>query len=266
MMRRSAASLVVLVLALGAASCGAGEVLVPTPASVLLEDTRWVVTGFSIGGVGGVLPAGAGLTLDFDDSGGVRGSAGCNSYFGQVSFPAGGIAVTGLGSTEMACEPGVMERESRFLAALGLVSVFSLDGERLTLATADGITSIDLAAFTPEPDRPLAGTTWVLSTLIDGDTASSVVAGTAPQLVIDDAAGTISGDTGCNGFAGTLSVEGPALSVGGLTATEIACEPVVMAQESFVFDVLRAAAAWEIDGPVLRLSAPDGRALEYRAV
>ena len=38
-----------------------------------------------------------------------------------------------------------------------------------------------------------------------------------------------------------------------------------MDQETFVFEVLGAAATWEIEGTRLRLTAPDGRALEFTA-
>ena len=50
-----------------------------------------------------------------------------------------------------------------------------------------------------------------------------------------------------------------------MAATKMACEPAVMAQESFVLEVLGAAATWEIDGTTLRITAADGRALEFSA-
>jgi len=252
------------VLALAMAACGEDQVLVP-PAGATLEGSRWVVTAFTLDGVGGVLPAGAGLTLNFDDAGRVGGSAGCNSYFGTVTIAAGRITITGIGSTEMACEPEVMEREARFLEALGRVAAFTRDGGRLTLTASDGSASMELEAFVPEPDRPLSGTEWKLTTLIDGEAASSVVAGTTPTLTIDDLAGTLSGNTGCNTFGGPATFGEGTVSVGSLVATKMACEPAAMNQESFVFEVLDAAATWEIDGATLRIATADGRALEFSA-
>ena len=259
-------TLYVLALALALTACAEEEVLVSPPASASLPGTRWVVAGFTIDGAGGLLPADVRLTLDFDAAGtGVGGTAGCNSYFGTVALTAGGIRITSLGSTEMGCEPGVMEREARFLAALGRVSAFALGDDGLTLTAADGTVSIDLVRFVPEPDRPLAGTVWHLTTLIDGDTASSTIAGTDATLVVYDLAGRISGNSGCNTFGGPATFSEGTVSVGDLIATEMACEPGIMSQERFVFEVLGSAATWEIDGTTLRITAADGRALEFSA-
>jgi heat shock protein HslJ len=263
-MKRSA-TIILLGLVLALAACAEEEVLVNPPGSASLPGTRWVVTGFTLDGAGGALPAGVRLTLDFDDAGGVGGTAGCNSYFGSAAFVSGGIAITGVGSTEMACEPGVMEREARFLAALARVTSFTLEEQHLSLAAADGTVSIDLVPFVPEPDRPLAGTTWHLTTLIDGEAASSTVAGTTPTLVVDDLAGQIGGSTGCNQFGGPATFEEGTVAIGDLVSTKMACDPAVMAQETFVFEVLGAASTWEIEGDRLRISAADGRALEFTA-
>jgi len=263
MMHRMVAAWFALTLAL--AACAEEEVLVNPPSSASLPGSRWVVAGFTLDGVGGALPADVRLTLDFDDAGGVGGTAGCNLYFGTVTLPAGGISITGIGSTEMACEPAVMEREARFLAALGRVTAFTLEADRLTLAASDGGASIDLVPFVPEPDRPLAGTVWHLTTLIDGDTASSTVAGTEPMLEVDDTAGRISGSGGCNRYFAAATFGEGTLSVGAIGATKMGCEPAVMQQESFVFAVLEAATTWEIEGTTLRVLTGDGRGLEFSA-
>lgn len=263
-MKRNA-TIVLLALALALAACAEEEVLVSPPSGDSLPGTRWVVTGFTIDGTGGILPAGIRLTLDFNDAGGVGGTAGCNSYFGTVAFTAGGISITGIGSTEMACEPGVMDREARFLAALGRATSFTLDDQHLSLAAADGTVSIDLVPFVPEADRPLGGTTWHLTTLIDGDAASSTVAGTEPTLEVDDVAGQIGGSSGCNQFGGPAEFGDGTVVIGDLISTKMACEPAVMDQETFVFEVLAAATTWEIEGTTLRITALDGRALEFTA-
>jgi heat shock protein HslJ len=263
-MKRSA-TIVLLATALVLAACAEEEVLVSPPGGASLPGTRWVVTGFTIDGAGGLLPAGVRLTLDFNDAGGIGGTGGCNSYFGTVTFPEGGIAFTGIGSTEMACETEVMDREARFFAALGRVTAFTLEDDHLTLTAGDGTVAIDLVPFVPEADRPLAGTTWHLTTLIEGDAASSTVARTEPTLVVDDLAGRISGSTGCNQFGGSATFGEGTVEVGDLVATKMACDPAVMDQESFVFEVLDAAATWEIAGTTLRIAAADGRALEFTA-
>jgi heat shock protein HslJ len=265
-MKRSATIvLVALALALALAACAEEEVLGNPPGAASLPGTRWVVTGFTVDGTGGVLPAGVRLTLDFDDAGGLGGTAGCNSYFGTAAFTAGGITITGIGSTEMACDAEVMEREASFLAALGRVTAFALEDGHLSLTAAGSAVSMDLTPFVPEADRPLAGTTWWLTTLIDGDAASSIIAGTKPTLVVDDLAGRIGGSTGCNQFGGPATFQEATVVIGDLVSTEMACDPAVMRQEAFVFDVLGGAATWEIAGTTLRITAADGRALELTA-
>lgn len=253
-----------LVSALVLAACAEEEVLVNPPAAGL-PGTRWVVTGLTVEGAGGALPPGAYLTLDFGADGGVSGTAGCNSYFGTVVFTADGLSITGIGSTEMACEPVIMEREARFLAGLGRVDAFSRQAGRLTLTGQDGTVRIDLVPFAPEADRPLAGTVWQLTTLVDGEVASSIVAGTAPTLVVDAAAARISGSAGCNNYFGPASFGAGVVAVGALASTKMACRPDVMQQEAFVLAVLGAAATWEVEGSALRVTAGDGRALEFAA-
>jgi len=262
MRTRSAA--VLLALALLLAACAEEEVLV-NPPTAALPGTRWVVAGLTVDGTGGALPAGAHLTLDFGADGNVSGTAGCNSYFATVVFTADGLAMTSFGATEMACEPEIMEREARFLAALGRIATAALEGDVLTLASADGAVAIELVPFVPEADRPLAATVWHLTTLLDGEAASSIVAGTEPILEVDDVAGRLSGNSGCNSFFGPATFTGSGVTVGAIGATKMACEPGVMEQEAFVFAVLADAVSWDIEGTVLRIAAADGRALEFSA-
>lgn len=254
-----------LALMLLASACAEEEVLVNPPAAADLPGTRWVVTGFTLDGAGGILPAGARLTLDFAADAGAGGTAGCNSYFATVTLTDEGIAITGIGSTEMACEPEVMDREMRFLAALGRAATVTRDGDRLTLAAADGSASIDLVPFVPEADRPLAGTAWELTTFIDGDAASSILSGTTPTLTVEDLAGRISGNAGCNSFGGPAAFGEQSVEVGPLVSTKMACDKAVMDQEGLFLEVLGAATTWEVDGTTLRLTAADGRALEFSA-
>jgi heat shock protein HslJ len=47
----------------------------------------------------------------------------------------------------MAClDPGVMEQETAFLAALGRVSRYEIDGDRLQLRAEDGALQVDFRA------------------------------------------------------------------------------------------------------------------------
>jgi heat shock protein HslJ len=61
------------------------------------------------------------VSLEFGIDGRIRGSAGCNQYFGDYLLKeAQGILMGGMGSTQMSCpEPEVNRQEVRYLEALG---------------------------------------------------------------------------------------------------------------------------------------------------
>jgi len=82
---------------------------------------------------------------------------------------------------------------------------------------------------------------------------------------VDDLAGRVSGNSGCNSFGGPATFREQSAEVGPLVSTKMACDKSVMDQEMLFLDVLGAAAGWEIEGATLRLTAADGRALEFRA-
>ena len=104
-----------------------------------LEGGEWVLVGYGPEGALIELPAGALVTISFAD-GGLRGSAGCNSYFGGYQVSGDAIEVGPVGSTEMWCE-GLMDLEDAYLATLSEATGFSLapDGGRLTIASAIGV-------------------------------------------------------------------------------------------------------------------------------
>lgn len=131
---------------------------------------------------------------------GVNGRAACNSYFGSVAVDGASITIGQLGQTEMACEPAVMDSEFAYLQALSAVTTWERTADRLTLSGGD----VELV-FAPIPEVPtadLVGTTWQLETLIEGDAASTPVAGTEGFLLLEDD-GTLTGSTGCRELSGT---------------------------------------------------------------
>ncbi len=68
----------------------------------------------------------------FDKKNGrISGKAGCNRYFGKVSFDQQRIFISGVGSTQMACSD--MEIESLYLKYLTAVNRYQLSGNNLQL-------------------------------------------------------------------------------------------------------------------------------------
>jgi heat shock protein HslJ len=117
---------------------GSGSDVEPDVESeTILEGTSWVLDEFGPeDALTAVLPD-TPITLNFAD-GGINGSAGCNSYFGVFTQSGSSLTFGAIGSTKMACPDPTMQQENEYLAALGAVSSFTLDGDQLTLAYEDG--------------------------------------------------------------------------------------------------------------------------------
>ncbi len=85
-------------------------------------------------------------TLTFDQSDKINGSGGCNNYFGTASIANKALSIGPVGSTQMACEPAVMDQEMNFFAALERVRAFALEDELLLLLDDAGVTVLRLAS------------------------------------------------------------------------------------------------------------------------
>ncbi|MCA3180002.1 MAG: META domain-containing protein [Burkholderiaceae bacterium] len=110
-----------------------------------LAGTAWRIVAYNTGrqsvtSVG----VGAPLTIEFGTAGGVRGSAGCNTYSGAWTESAGRVTIGPLRTTRMACAdpPDVMEREAAVLRALESVATARREGDRLELRTATGAIAV----------------------------------------------------------------------------------------------------------------------------
>lgn len=77
--------------------------------------------------------------LNFDPSEGrVSGKTGCNSFFGMYSVEGHNLSFKDIASTEMACEPAIMEVENKFMNALWRSGKASLINNELTLYSKEG--------------------------------------------------------------------------------------------------------------------------------
>lgn len=110
-----------------------------------VAGTVWAVTNFNNGqqAVVGV-QSGTSLTVRFDADGRVSGSAGCNTFTGPFKQDGAAVQIGPLATTLKACaQPdGVMDQEVQFLAALQSATTIQLDGDRLTLRTAEDATAV----------------------------------------------------------------------------------------------------------------------------
>ena len=80
------------------------------------------------------------ITLVFDQPEGTAGGkSACNQWFGGYTLSGNELTFSDLGGTLMACvDEGVMNSETAFLSALGLVEIFTVEGNELNL-TGEGV-------------------------------------------------------------------------------------------------------------------------------
>ncbi|MDF1486904.1 META domain-containing protein [Tessaracoccus caeni] len=109
----------------------------PAPAGATLESTTWVLTGIAQGDAIKPVVGMKEVTLVIE-SGSLTARA-CNSIAGEVSITGDQVEVGPLVATEMACESEEeMLQEGEFMGALETASSYTIDGAKLTLATAEG--------------------------------------------------------------------------------------------------------------------------------
>jgi heat shock protein HslJ len=192
-----------------------------------------------------------------EDPAAVSGVSGCNHYFSTMTVD--GDAVTfpaeGIGGTEMACEPGLMALESTYLAALPRVATGRWDGDRLTLA-GDGVELV-FTGVEAVPTQDLVGTTWRLDSLLDGETASSTVAGADPATLELGEDGTVTGGTGCRTLSGRYEVVADEVLLTELAA-EGECPAELAAQDAHVVEALGDGFTVVVDGGSLVVSSSRG--------
>lgn len=63
----------------------------------------------------------------------VRGTTGCNSFFGNYSLDLYALTFSDIASTEMACDEPIMTNENMFLNALRSSGSYSIENDVLTL-------------------------------------------------------------------------------------------------------------------------------------
>jgi heat shock protein HslJ len=220
------------------------------PASRTLDGRTFLPT--KVGGHD--LVAGSTLRLSFEgDRIGI--GAGCNQMSGAYSIVDGHLAIEQMATTEMACDPALMQQD-RWVAAFVDGAAISLTGDTLTLEDGDlTVTLTDREVA--DPDRQLEGTRWVVDGIVTGDAVSSVPVGVTAGLTISN--GKLQVETGCNAGSAAVSATATTLTIGPLALTKKACAPEAMAVEQAVAAVLSGQVGYTIEADVLTLPASGTR-------
>jgi putative lipoprotein len=112
----------------------AGLAMETTQSPVTLPGSAWQVTTFA-----GQIPlADHPITFEFDTEGNIAGDGSCNRFGGTCAIEGNTLKIGPLRSTRRACEPEVMQQERQFLALLGAVATWSLEGGELVLTAPEG--------------------------------------------------------------------------------------------------------------------------------
>lgn len=235
------------------------EVVNQTPVeTVTLEGPRWVLVDYLNDAGETVAVMGEQEVTAVFAEGQVAGNASCNSYFGGFTTDGNALTVDTLGSTMMACFPDeVMIQEATFLANLQAAATYTIEGDRLMIANADGAVTLTFVASEP---ISLTSTEWQAISYNNGNEAvvSLLLDTTITALFGED--GSLSGTAGCNNYTATYTVDGETMTISPAASTMMMCEAPegIMEQESQFLAALATTATYQIDGSTLTLRTADG--------
>jgi len=194
------------------------------------------------------------VTLNFAEQGNVGGNGGCNVYGGSYSLDGDAITFEGIFSTMMACPE--LDVEQAFFNALSSATTFTLSGDRLIIRYGDADEQL---VFVPAPT--LQGPQWQLIA-IDGTPA---VDGALVTLTFN-ADGSANGDSGCNLYRTTYTVDGSSLTFSPALSTRRACpSEELAAQETALLQGLEAATGYTLRPEQLVIRTEGGQQLEFAA-
>ena len=108
------------------------------------------------------------------------------------------------------------------------------------------------AQGTEDPASLLIGT-WKLTGYDSPDSPTPAVADAEASLTFNQD-GSIGGNSGCNRFGGSYTVEGDQVTFSDIVSTLMACDDPRMAQEDAVHKVLADTATYKIEGNTLTLT------------
>lgn len=250
-----------LALSLVLTACGTEAPSRANDSDSLTIDGAWLLIAATVDGTSVSLDDQYRVTMTIDGST-INGRAACNSYGGAVSIDDGTFSVGDIAQTQMACEPAVMDIESKFMQGLFNVTRFARSGENASL-TGEGV-EYTFQMLAPVPTADLIGPTWVLDTIIQGGTATSTAGTVDPGTLRLSADGTFTGSTGCREISGEYILTGDTVQFTSFGA-QGECSADVEWQDGQVITVLEGGFTATIDGGRLTLTGSGGEALSYRA-
>jgi heat shock protein HslJ len=198
------------------------------------------------------------MTLGGDQ---ITGTAACNGYGGTYQVSGGLFSITEFSITEMACLPAeVMTSERTYMSALfNVEAAETIDGK---LVMSGSRTEMVFAELQPVPTAELTRTVWVLDSLIQGDTVSSVSGERATLELFTD--GSFIGSTGCRTIVGSYVTSGAEVQFTNFAANG-ECPAELASQDSRVISALEGGFRVEIESDRMTTWVAGNEGLIYRA-
>lgn len=263
-MRRSSlalAAVALATLALVATACGSssssGSGSSATTAAASDDPLlgSWTLSGYTADGketAAAASPAGIELAAD----GTFAGTTGCNQLSGTWKGTAdGAFTITPGPMTQMACaDPFVQAQETALTTGLPKVASVIVTSEALTMSDSSGAELFTWARATDE----LVGS-YTVTGINNGKEAVVGTAETSKANITFAADGTVSGNTGCNSFSGSYTLDGSSLEIDpDVAATMMACEDASQQVETQFLNALSQVSTWERSGDTVTLRDPAG--------
>lgn len=226
-------------------------------------------TYLSVSVDGRELVPGTVIRLQFRE-GRISANAGCNHLNGPYQWDGHTLAVSDLSTTDMACEPPLMDQDEWLAALLTSRPGLVRDGGNLVLTGTGGVAVTLGDREAVDPDRPLLATRWLVDTIVKGDTASNLPGAPPAWIQFDQTAPgeatKATGNTGCNEFSATAAVAGDSITLSDFAITERACHGDAAAMETAMVTVLQAGPLrYEIEADRLTLTAANADGLGLHA-
>ncbi len=268
-------TLLPLLLVTVLAACRQPTVSAPAPAQAAealgeaisaaeLVGTNWQAVAFGSPGDSQPIDQATPVTLNF----GVDryfGTGGCNWFLGVYDVADDQMELRAPAQTVLQCKTpaNLMQQEAMYLSALwNIVAYRQLDEKLLAYATDNQL----LLTFVPAAPVALEGTAWSLKFQQEDEQMAPIIADTA--ITATFAAGRISGNAGCNTYEAAYTLDGDALAINGLSATEKACdapEGVMDREQLYLANLASATQLTQSGGLLQLLNADDETVLAFGA-
>jgi heat shock protein HslJ len=218
-------------------------------------DGPWTLTSY-LTGTTQTPAASPAATLDLATGGAFAGTTGCNNLSGTWTGGAdGAFTITPGPMTQRACvDPAGQAQEQALTSGLPKVTDSALSGTTLVMNDAAGA-----ALFTWARGPAGIVGSYTVTGVNNGKQAVVSTPATSTATIQFGPDGTVSGNTGCNSFNGSYTVDGSSLEINpDVAATMMACESASQQLETQFLTALSEVASWERSGQTVTLRDPAG--------